>query len=158
MNWKTVTGNSDYLVSEDGSIKSLKWGKERILTLHPDKNGYLTFNVTAPGTRQRLLKVHREVALAFLPDPPSSDHTQVAHKDGNPQNNACTNLYWATPGENADDKVKHGRAPTRRQILVPAQVVEIRSSSDSQYDLARRYGVSCSTIVDIRMRRTWAHL
>ena len=45
-------------------------------------------------------KVHRLVAKAFLPPPPSEKHTQVNHKDNNPANNRADNLEWVTRSEN----------------------------------------------------------
>ena len=44
--------------------------------------------------------VHRLVAQAFLPPPPSEAHTQVNHKDGDPANNHADNLEWVTPSQN----------------------------------------------------------
>ena len=44
--------------------------------------------------------VHRLVALAFLPPPPSETHTQAKHKDGDPANNRADNLEWVSPSEN----------------------------------------------------------
>ena len=44
--------------------------------------------------------VHRLVAKAFLPPPPSEKHTQVMHIDGDPANNRADNLGWVTRSEN----------------------------------------------------------
>ena len=44
--------------------------------------------------------VHRLVAKAFRPPPPSEKHTQVNHIDGDPANNRAENLAWVTPSEN----------------------------------------------------------
>ena len=41
-------------------------------------------------------KVHRLVAKAFLPPPPSDEHTQVMHIDGDRANNRPDNLKWVT--------------------------------------------------------------
>ena len=45
-------------------------------------------------------RVHRLVAQAFLPPPPSETHTQAKHKDGDPANNRADNLEWVSPSEN----------------------------------------------------------
>lgn len=45
-------------------------------------------------------RIHRIVARTFLGPPPSPDHTQVNHKDGDPANNHVDNLEYVTPGEN----------------------------------------------------------
>ena len=44
--------------------------------------------------------VHRLVAQAFLPPPPSEKHTQVNHIDRDPANNRAENLAWVTRSEN----------------------------------------------------------
>lgn len=41
--WKTIPNYEDYQVSNLGNVKSLKWGKERILKGALDDKGY--FNV-----------------------------------------------------------------------------------------------------------------
>ena len=52
---------------------------------HPD--GY---RMTGVNGKSHL--VHRLVAGAFLPPPPSEAHTQVNHEDGDPANNCAVNL------------------------------------------------------------------
>ena len=61
---------------------------------HP--SGYRLASVNGTGRD----KVHRLVAKAFLPPPPSDKHTQVNHKDGDRANNRADNLEWVTPSEN----------------------------------------------------------
>lgn len=50
--------------------------------------------------------LHRLVALAFNPNENPKERTQVNHIDGNPANNAASNLEWVTPAEN----VRHANA------------------------------------------------
>jgi hypothetical protein len=57
--------------------------------------GYMT-----AGINGKKHYVHRLVAQAFLPPPPSEKHTQVNHTDGDPANNRADNLAWVTPSEN----------------------------------------------------------
>ena len=46
----------------------------------------------------RKFKVHRLVALAYIPNP--NNKPCVCHKDNNPLNNRVSNLYWGTQKEN----------------------------------------------------------
>ena len=80
-----------YMVSNWGRVKSIKFGKERILKLTKDKDGYLIVNLYK-NNKSKTFKVHRLVAEAFLPN--SYNLPQVNHKDENPQNNIVTNLEW----------------------------------------------------------------
>ena len=60
---------------------------------HP--SGYRLASVNGTGRD----KVHRLVAKAFLPPPPSEKHTQVMHIDGDRANNGADNLKWVTQSE-----------------------------------------------------------
>ncbi len=54
--------------------------------------------------------IHRLVACVFIPNP---DNLPIVHHiDGNPQNNAITNLKWCTQQENVHHTIaagKHGK-------------------------------------------------
>ena len=54
--------------------------------------------------------VHRLVAQAFFPPPPSEKHTDVNHIDGDPANNRADNLEWGDCGKQTpagDTEFKH---------------------------------------------------
>lgn len=82
----------DYLITNDGKVYSLKTHKylKNMLNLY----GYYT--VEANNKRCR---VSRLVALAYLPPPPSTEHKQVYHLNGNKLDNHYTNLKWVTSSE-----------------------------------------------------------
>lgn len=95
------------------------------------------------------------------------------HNDGSRTNNRSENLRWGTAQDNADDAERHGsrdRGLAIRQNrpnyasskLSSDQVREIRASyrprEVTMPDLARRFGVSLSTISEIINRRRWVHL
>ena len=86
-----------YEVSNLGRVKNIETG--RILKPFKDTNGYLILKLSKDGTR-RTVKVHRLVALAFLPNP--QNLPQVNHKDENKTNNAVSNLEWCTAGYNVN--------------------------------------------------------
>jgi hypothetical protein len=84
---------------------------------------------------------------------------ECRHLDGDPANNALTNLAWGTRAENMHDKIRHGterhgeeKANAR---LTAAQVHAIRLDARSSRSVAVDYGVSHTTILGIRRGRTW---
>lgn len=89
--WKPIKDFDKYFISNYGRVKSTKFGKERILKLTKDKDGYLIVNLYK-NNKSKTFKVHRLVAETFLPNP--YNLLQVNHKDENPQNNIVTNLEW----------------------------------------------------------------
>ncbi len=82
--------------------------------------------------------------LAFIGAPPTELH-EVAHHDGDPSNNAVTNLRWATRAENHADKLRHGthnrgeRHPLSK--VTDAQVAAMRASTRSAKHLAAEHGI-----------------
>ena len=74
-------------------------------------------------------------------------------------------IRWATPKDNAKDKIAHGTASYgeahRGAKLTEADVVEIRrreAAGANRKVSAKDFGVAVATIEDIAHRRTWKHL
>ena len=80
-----------YQVSNCGRVKSIKFGKERILKPVPNSFGYLFVNLCKDG-KVKAFTVHRLVAEAFLDNP--NNYKEVNHKDENKTNNVVINLEW----------------------------------------------------------------
>ena len=94
--WKHINGYEDYMVSNLGRVKSLKCGKERILT--PRKTGrknnqYFKVHLLKNGIINDV-HVHRLVAVAFLENP--ENLPCVNHIDQNTFNNNIGNLEFCT--------------------------------------------------------------
>lgn len=99
-NWKTIEGYPDYMVSDQGRVKSIKFGKERILK--PGRNyGYL-FVGLLKNNKRSFLRINRLVALAFIQNDDPEHKTQVGHLDESRDNNCVSNLCWCTPKENCN--------------------------------------------------------
>ena len=100
--WRVIPEtNGEYKVSNTGKVMTTKTG--RVLVPIIDARGYervCLFKVD----RKRRYKVHRLVAITFIPNPNSK--RQVNHKDGNKHNNCVDNLEWVTNKEN----MSHSRA------------------------------------------------
>jgi len=79
-----------YAVSNYGRVRSNSTGK--MLVPAPNRGGYLFVTLRARGGPRVNLKIHRLVALAFVPN--SKYKIEVNHIDGNKLNNRADNLEW----------------------------------------------------------------
>ena len=103
--WATVPGFPCYQVSDQGRVKSLRNPKNpKMLKPSPTKEGYLHVVLTSGNKigegEQKDLRVHRLVAMCFIPNPNPEKRRDVGHWDSDPSNNVYTNLYWTYPAEN----------------------------------------------------------
>lgn len=105
--WRPVLGYPGYEASDRGHVRNAR--TLRSLLWQPSDSGYWRVKVTVRG-RQRDLRVHVAVLLAFVGRRPSPRH-QGAHADGDKRNNRLSNLAWKTPRANAKDKRLHGTHP-----------------------------------------------
>ena len=89
--WCSIKGFEGlYEVSDKGRVKSIGYGKERILKPGRNKDGYLL--VSLYKNIEKICYVHRLVAQTFIPNP--NNLPQVNHKDENKTNNSVQNLEW----------------------------------------------------------------
>lgn len=156
----------EYLVSPDGHIYSDKWlGRGfRQLKEHPHPmHGYHWVQMTR-SQRTFHRKVHKVVALTFLPPKPSEEH-QLRHLDGDKSNNAASNLVWGTALENAADRDAHGTTARGERVggskLSDAEVCEIKqrlASGERTKDIAADYRVTLRSIQYIKSGAKWAHI
>ena len=117
--WKAIAEcNGEYYISDHGRVKSYKGGRERILKpllKGRKKHQYMTVNISyLTGTK--LSKIHRLVALCFIPNP--ENKPQVNHKDGNKFNNHIDNLEWHTSQENTQHAWDSGLCESLRLALI----------------------------------------
>lgn len=101
--WKPIVGYEGlYEISNLGRVKSLNYrhtGKERILKPANNGDGYLAVNIYRNGQR-KMLKVHRLVAAAFIPNPEGFE--QVNHINEDKTNNCVSNLEFCDAKYNAN--------------------------------------------------------
>ena len=92
--WKPIKGYEGlYEVSNFGRVKSIRFGKEKIMSSKAKGNKYLKIMLCKNKTYKRFY-IHRLVAQAFLPN--TDNLPCVNHKDENPLNNVVSNLEWCT--------------------------------------------------------------
>ena len=94
--WKTIEDYPDYMISSTGRVKSLKYGKEKILAERKHSNGYLRVSI-----KRKDFYIHRLVAQAFIPNP--DNKPQIDHINTDRTDNRVENIRWVTRNENMNN-------------------------------------------------------
>lgn len=147
--WRPVEECPAYEVSSMGRVRH----KGRVLKPWPHKSRHLYVSVFRVGHRQ----VHRLVLKAFVGEPPSERH-EACHRDGEPTNNALTNLYWGTRAENIEDAAtKHQRYAKSKLTFEQADGLRraYNGRRGEKRRLARMFGLSESMVGRILNERTY---
>lgn len=162
--WKSVSGYEGlYEVSDLGRVRSLKRATTGGVVLKQTmKRGYMHVCLSKenkPSTKS----VHRLVAEAFIDNPMGKP--VVNHMDGDKTNNAVSNLEWATYPENELHSIRvPGKKPNRpwkgkprkfARKLSYADAIAIIDSKRPSRELAAEFGVSKTTILNIRKRKIY---
>lgn len=143
--WKDVVGYEGlYSVSNTGRVISFgrtiqminkrtnvtfsKTYKPKTLKQCKDKGEYLTVQLSDYNQNTKNVKVHRLVAMAFIPNP--EDKPQVDHIDRNRSNNSVDNLRWCTSMENHSNFLTQClRATPVQQFSLEGKLLNIFSST-----------------------------
>lgn len=141
-----------YYVTVDGKVYSRKNNRHGYLkdyhllktkyTKH-DGRPYVTLRNPKLGIR-RLAKVHRLVALAYIPNP--ENKPCVCHKDNNPLNNHVDNLYWGTQAENMSQMRLDKRDYRKVSIRAHRGVIRLKSLGWSSSRIGKRFKVNRTCI------------
>lgn len=115
--WKENEEYPDYLISNLGRIKSLKFKQEKILKLNKYSNGYVFVHITNKKGERKYCLIHRLVLSTFKPID-NMENYQVNHLDCNRENNSLDNLEWVTPQQNREYREKLHHTPKSQKILV----------------------------------------
>ena len=175
--WKDIEGFERlYQVSNFGRVESLPrrvrnrngyvLTKRRILTPGIDKKRLRQYvNLHHKGKPTTRL-IHQLVIGAFVG--PCPDGQEVAHLDGNPQNNHLGNLIYCTHRENLAHKKIHNTEPQGEKHYGSVLTEEIihyirenyipRCPVSGASAFARKFGVAQATISCVISRRNWKHI
>lgn len=135
--WKDIDGlEGEYAISSKGNFKNLNTG--RLLVGGYDGGGYK--QVVIKGKAYR---IHRLVALAFIPNP--QNLPQVNHRDENKENNNVENLEWCTASYNTNYS-SHKRSCKVKQIDKDGNLIRIWNSF---HEIEKELGYHRSAIREV---------
>jgi hypothetical protein len=168
--YKDVPGSPGYRVGDDGTVwrycpgsrsqpkrRPPRWKQVG----HPVRFGYQRVVLAPKGCPRVCRFTHRLVLEVFVgPCPPGME---ACHNDGDPANNALTNLRWDTHQSNIDDSESHGTRRRGERIpwakLTEADVRQIRrlhANGSGYKSLGKMFGVTDLNIRAIVKGRSWA--
>lgn len=135
--WKEVTLEDfkHYLVSNKGRVWNSRYNRE--LTPYPSHDGYPTVQLHNTIKNVRTVRVHRLVALAFIPNPENKE--TVNHKDAVKTNNHVNNLEWMTDEENRQHAYDNGLM--HRGLIERNKWIEEKHLGDIKEYLKQGYSV-----------------
>lgn len=155
-----------YSVDDQGTV--FDRSGERMYVWTDPEDGYQSVLLAHPkptrkGQRKRYF-VHALVNEAFNGARPPG--MQTRHLDGDPGNNAATNLAWGTPKQNHEDQVAHGRRARgarghghgfRLDETIVRRIREL-VATQSDHAVAREIGCSPAMVYQVKKRKAWAHV
>lgn len=163
MEQRTLPGLSKYAFRCDGEVVSYWKSKPSILKGGIDKDGYRKFVLIDDMGGRRYVRRSSLICAAFHGPRPRGH--EVRHIDGSRQNDAASNLSWATHRENCADKATHGTSQ-RGKKNGNSKITEDQakdalfrlSCGQSVLRIAKYFGVSRSAIYGIKYGKSWAWL
>jgi len=171
--WKDVLGyEGHYRISSHGRLQSFKMkGRSSFVIITPSFNkrtGYMMFRLHKNNSAESV-RANRLVALTFIPNP--ENKPCVNHINGIKTDNRVVNLEWCTHKENTKHAIESGLLDFSKRTLCRGEathcsklkekdVTDILSIGSSLMlkDIAKRYGVTATTISSILKGRIWKHI
>ena len=139
--WKDIEGYEGlYQISNYGRVKSLKYGKERILKT-VENNGYQHVLLFKNG-KGKWFYVHRLVAMVFIPNP--DNLTEINHISEIKNDNRVVNLEWCDRKYN----VNYGTVKQRIADKISKKLFQYTLDGElirewqSAYEVKRQLGYS----------------
>lgn len=161
--WKPITGYEGYYeVSNLGNVRSIarvvncnghpKQTETFVLLPLIDRQGYYKIQLHKDGN-VKTFKVHRLVAMAFLPN--DNHYRCINHKDEDKGNNCVTNLEWCSHKYNANwgtnpkrVSVRQNKTPSRhRKVSQYTMDGKFIKTFYAASHAARELGVDSSWII-----------
>lgn len=139
----------EYLVNSQGCWECISHASP------PHRGGYPVLERN--GRFYRMSRYVFEVVNGYI-----DEDKFVMHTCDNPKCINPDHLKLGTPKENTQDMVRKGRKPIGEDVpaakLTEQEVVEIFNDPRGCTTIAREYGISKKSVLNIRHGKTWKHL
>lgn len=160
---KVCPNYPNYAVSRCGRVFRISSGKEMAQSLRGVPPYWYTR--TCHNNVAKNVRVHRMIALTWIPNDSPDTKTQVNHKDGDKLNNSLENLEWVTNAQN----IQHGMSEILSNIgenlynatFTEEQVHEACKKLVEGYrtkDLAEEFGVTNDAMRKLKAGDTYFHI
>ena len=174
--WKKIPDYDGYEASSDGRLRSYRKGSRygvffydtpHLLKQFVDRQGRPRTSLRHNNGKRYTVSICRLILFAFRGSAPNGH--EARHGNGNPADNRINNLSWSTHAENIADMRadRHGTAhkflgkdnPNVRLKAEDIPVIRSRiSSGRSLRSIGREFGVSHSSIGNIKKGVTWGYV
>ena len=144
-----------YNVYEDGRIHNTitnRWLTGSIVQF-PKNNSKRVYIGLCINNKQKHMFLHRILAECFIPNP--NNLPFVNHIDGNPLNNALSNLEWCTCSDNNKHAIATGLRPTKINKEI-ADIIRYKLSNGTKArEIKLEYRIGLTQISRIRNLQAW---
>ena len=148
-----------YAVTDTGRIFSLsryQYNKTiHELKLGENKDGYLQVPLKGLTRSRSIFRVHKLVALTFVPNPYGKP--EIDHLDNDRKNNKASNLAWATRAEQMQH-VSLNSLNTEKAIAVANDLKEAIYTGLSMNQIAKKNGVSINFVRHIKYNNSYTDI
>ena len=150
--WKDIDGyDGMYQVSDLGRVRSLKFGRVKVLRSYKNRDGYLKVFLWKYGKRRNIY-VHRLVANAFIPNSDESNN-EINHINEDKTDNRSVNLEWCDRSYNVTYnglRYRRRHPNYRRNAIKDLYNPELSINENIKVFMAN--GISCSrhTVINLR--------
>ena len=164
--WKPIIIDgyvTNYGISDTGEVRNVDRGN--ILKYSYDRRGYCCVYLTLKDGKHKRFRVHRLVALAFIPNP--ENKREVNHIDGIKTNNSISNLEWVSSSENMLHAYRTGlhkaikgedHAESKYTDEQIHEVCKLIEQGLSNKKISKITGVHRSLVKDVSIGRAWKHI